>query len=91
MPALPVGPRKTMGTGNCPPDMDIIFAAELITWSMATSEKLNVIYSTIGRQPVIVDPIAIPENPASAIVAKKAIDLLTNEQAAPLNLKKAKK
>ena len=34
---------------------------------MPTREKLNVIYSTMGRFPVIVEPIAIPANPNSEI------------------------
>ena len=67
IPALPVGPRNTIGTENCPPLIDIIFAAALITWSIATNEKLNVMNSMIGRMPFIAAPTPIPAKPNSEI------------------------
>ena len=67
IPALPVGPRNTMGTGYCPPDMDIILAALLMIWSMATSEKLKVMNSMTGRSPLMAAPMPMPVKPSSAI------------------------
>src|SRR5258706_209526 len=64
-PAEPVGPRKQMETGNCPPLMLSIFEAPFIIWSMATSEKLNVINSIMGRRPFIAAPTPIPAKPSS--------------------------
>ena len=66
-PAEAVGPRNTIGTGYCPPLMLIILAAELMTWSMATSEKLKVMNSMMGRSPFIAAPTPIPAKPSSAI------------------------
>ncbi len=65
IPAFPVGPRNTIGTLNCPPDIDIILAAPLMIWSMATREKLNVINSTMGRMPFMAAPTPIPVKPNS--------------------------
>ena len=67
MPAEAVGPRKTIGTEYCPPLILIIFAAEFITWSIATSEKLNVMNSMMGLKPFMAAPTPIPANPNSAI------------------------
>src|SRR5690606_35200818 len=64
-PAEAVGPRNTIGHLNCPPDICRILAALFIIWSIPTSEKLKVIYSTMGRQPVMVDPMATPAKPSS--------------------------
>ena len=66
-PADAVGPLKTIGQLNWPPDICLIFAALLIIWSIPTREKLKVIYSTIGLFPVMVEPIATPANPSSEI------------------------
>ena len=67
MPAEAVGPLNTIGQVNWPPLILIILAAELIIWSIATSEKLKVINSTMGRKPFIAAPTAIPVKPSSAI------------------------
>src|SRR6188768_4144664 len=67
IPAEAVGPRKTIGTVYCPPLMLIILAAELITWSIATSEKLKVMNSMIGRSPFMAAPTPIPAKPSSDI------------------------
>src|ERR1700710_2443980 len=67
IPALPVGPRNTMGTENWPPLIDIILAAPLMIWSMATNEKLKVMNSMIGRRPFIAEPMPIPAKPNSEI------------------------
>ncbi len=40
-----------MGTLILPPDMYIVLAAELITWSMACIEKLKVMNLRMGRRP----------------------------------------
>ena len=66
-PAVPFGPRKTIGTLYCPPLICNIFAAELMIWSAARIAKFQVMNSTIGRRPFIAAPTAIPENPNSAI------------------------
>ncbi|MNH42326.1 hypothetical protein D3C79_1040010 [compost metagenome] len=42
-------------------------AAALITWSIATNEKLKVMNSTIGRKPFIAAPTPIPAKPSSEI------------------------
>jgi hypothetical protein len=40
-------------------------AAELITWSSAKIEKLNVMNSHTGRSPVMAAPTQIPAKPSS--------------------------
>src|SRR6202012_6301345 len=57
IPALPVGPRNTIGTENWPPLIDMILAAPFMIWSIATSEKLKVINSIIGFKPFMAEPI----------------------------------
>ncbi len=52
---------------NWPPDIERIFAALLMTWSMACSEKLKVIHSTMGRRPTIAAPMPMPVKPSSEI------------------------
>ena len=47
--------------------MLLILAAEFMTWSMATNEKLKVMNSQIGRSPFIAAPTAIPAKPSSAM------------------------
>ena len=42
-----------------------IFGALFTTWSKATSEKLNVMNSIIGRSPTMAAPIPIPAKPFS--------------------------
>ena len=49
--AAPLGPRNTMGTFICPPDIWYILAALLRIWSNATAEKFQVMNSMIGRRP----------------------------------------
>src|ERR1700712_1859348 len=53
IPALPVGPRKTIGTENWPTLILMILAAPLMIWSIATNEKLKVMNSMMGRRPFI--------------------------------------
>ena len=36
-----------------------------MTWSMACSEKLKVIHSTIGRRPAMAAPMPTPVKPSS--------------------------
>src|SRR6202000_2186918 len=67
IPALPVGPRNTMGTENCPPLIDMILAAPLMIWSIATNEKLKVMNSMIGHRPFMAAPMPIPAKPNSEI------------------------
>ena len=55
----------TIGTLNWPPDMWSIRAAVFTIWSMANSEKLTVMTSTIGRMPPSAAPIPAPTNPDS--------------------------
>lgn len=43
------------------------FAAELRIWSMACSEKLNVMNSKTGRRSLYAAPVASPVNPISVI------------------------
>ena len=66
-PAEAVGPLKTIGTLYCPPLMLSILAAPLIIWSIATSEKLNVMNSMMGRKPFMAAPIPMPAKPNSLI------------------------
>ena len=66
-PADPVGPLKTIGHENWPPDIILIFEALLIIWSIPTNAKLNVINSMIGLLPVMVEPTPTPEKPNSEI------------------------
>ena len=47
----PLGVRMTSGQRTSPPNIAPIFAAWLITWSIATSRKLIVMISTTGRSP----------------------------------------
>ncbi len=44
-----------------------MFGALFTTWSKATSEKLNVMNSIIGRSPTIAAPMPKPANPFSLI------------------------
>ena len=57
--------RMTSGTLNCPPLMCSIVAAVLRIWSRASSEKLTVMISTIGRMPPSAAPIPAPTKPDS--------------------------
>ncbi len=54
--------RTTIGTLICPPDMCRRVAAVLMIWSKASSEKLIVMTSTIGRMPPTAAPIPAPTN-----------------------------
>ena len=60
-------PRNTIGIVNCPPDMWRILAALLMIWSIATSEKFQVMNSMIGRSPIIAAPMPTPAKPHSAM------------------------
>ena len=63
----PLGVRMTIGQPTSPPNIVRILAAWLTTWSMATSRKLIVMISTIGRSPPIAAPTAAPTKPSSEI------------------------
>ena len=63
----PFGVRMTSGQRTSPPNIAPIFAAWLITWSMAISRKLIVMISTTGRSPSIAAPIPAPTKPSSEI------------------------
>ena len=52
--------RITSGTLSCPPDMWRSVAAVFTIWSSASSEKLIVITSTIGRIPPTAAPMPAP-------------------------------
>ena len=54
-----------IGTLNWPLDMYGSLAAWLMIWSMARSEKLIVMISTIGFSPARAAPTAAPTNPDS--------------------------
>ena len=83
-PAEPVGPLKTIGQGNCPADICLIFAALFIIWSIPTREKLKVMNSIIGLFPVMVEPTPIPAKPNSLIGV--SITLLSpNSSSIPLD------
>ena len=56
-----------MGTLIRPPDMYIVLAAELMTWSIACIEKLNVMNSRMGLSPWKAAPTARPEKPISVM------------------------
>ena len=56
-----------MGQPICPPDMYNVLAAELMIWSIACMAKLNVMNSTMGRNPSIAAPTAMPTKPCSVI------------------------
>ncbi len=62
-----MGPRKTMGQLNWPPDMYSIFAALLKTWSSASMAKLKVMNSMTGRSPVMAAPTPSPAKPSSVM------------------------
>ena len=62
-----MGPRNTIGQPICPPDMYSVLAAELMIWSIACMEKLNVMNSTIGLRPFSAAPTAMPVKPCSVI------------------------
>ena len=66
-PALPLPPRNTMGTWNCPPLICNILAAWLMIWSLASTAKFQVMNSTMGRSPFMAAPTAMPVKPNSAI------------------------
>ena len=61
----PVVIRMTSGTLNCPPLMWCRDAAVLTIWSSASSEKLTVMISTIGRMPPSAAPMPAPTKPDS--------------------------
>ncbi len=63
----PFGVRMTSGQRTSPPNIAPILAAWLTTWSIATSRKLSVMISTIGRSPSIAAPIPAPTKPSSEI------------------------
>ena len=65
--AEPPGPRNTTGSVNCPPDICRIFAALLMSWSAATSEKFQVMSSMTGRRPTMAAPMPTPTKPFSAM------------------------
>src|SRR6202012_1023007 len=58
--AGPFGPRNTIETRTCPPDIYCVFAAELMIWSIACMAKLNVMNSTIGLRPESAAPMPTP-------------------------------
>ena len=63
----PFGVRITSGQRTSPPNIAPTLAAWLITWSIATSRKLIVMISTIGRSPSIAAPTPAPTKPSSEI------------------------
>ena len=63
----PFGVRITSGQRTSPPNIAPIFAAWLMTWSIATSRKLSVMISTTGRSPSIAAPTPAPTKPSSEI------------------------
>ena len=72
--AAPLGPLKTIGQLICPPDIYKVFAAELIIWSIACIEKLKVINSTIGLNPLKALPTANAVKPCSEIGVSRILE-----------------
>ncbi len=64
-PPAPSLPRKTIGIGNCPPDMYSIFGALLRIWSAATRLNDQLMNSMIGRRPAMAAPMPSPAKPVS--------------------------
>ena len=72
-PALPPGPRNTIGHPTCPPLIANILEAVFKIWSRGKTAKFQVINSTIGRKPFWAAPTAIPAKPNSAIVVSMTL------------------